>query len=261
MTRLLLALLLATPLLARAAAPNPADFAWQQQPGATLPLTTTLHDESGRETNLAQTLASNPAHSPVILDLGYFHCPALCGIVRNDLFHALSTGGLTPGRDYTLVALSIDPAETPQDALAAKTKDAAQSGLAPTAWHYLTGPASSIAAITSAVGFRDRYDNRFNQFLHPAGLVILTSAGHVSSYLEGVGYTGGDLRAALLRARSGGIARASLSILLLCFHFDPTTGHYTLEIIKVLRLMAIFTVLTIGGLIFVLHRRRPPSAP
>ena len=126
--------------------------------------------------------------------------------------------------------------------------------------HYLTGPPASLAAIEAALGFRARYDAAFKQFLHPAGLAVLTPSGAVSSYLLGVGYTGGDLRAAVLRAGHGGVAQAALPILLLCFHFDSTTGRYTLAVEKVLRLGAGVTVLTIAGLLAVLHRRRPPAA-
>ena len=43
-------------------------------------------------------------------------------------------------------------------------------------------------------------------------------------------------------------------VLLLCFHIDPTTGRYTLAIMKVLRLAAGLTVLTVGGTMWLLHR-------
>ena len=46
---------------------------------------------------------------PLILVLGYFHCPNLCGVVRADLFDALQRVRDEAGRDYSLVALSIDP--------------------------------------------------------------------------------------------------------------------------------------------------------
>jgi protein SCO1/2 len=46
-------------------------------------------------------------------------------------------------------------------------------------------------------------------------------------------------------------------VLLLCFHFDATTGRYTLAIEKVLRLMGLLTVATLGGLMILLHRRWP----
>jgi protein SCO1/2 len=81
----------------------------------------------------------------------------------------------------------------------------------------------------------------------------------VSSYLLGVGYSAGDMRAAVLRAGDGGIAQAALPILLLCFHFDPNTGRYTLAIVKLLKLLAAITIVTIGGLLFLLSRRSRPA--
>lgn len=250
--------LLTASLLLSAAAPaapeDAAAFAWQMHRGATVPTTAIVHDESGQPLQLSAAFAGKP----VILDLGYFHCPTLCGIVRADLLAALKTSGLVDGVDYQLVALSIDPAETTQDAATAKAADMAQAPFASGAgWHYATGAAADIAAIAEAVGFRFRYDPSFKQYLHPAGVVVLTKEGVISGYLQGVGYSGGDLRAAVLRAGAGGIAQASLPILLLCFHFDSTTGRYTLAIEKVLRLTGALTVLTIAGLLFALHRKKP----
>ena len=243
----------ASPAASGPAAPSDAaDFAWRMAPGAQLPLDTPLTDEAGRAVRLQDAFGVRP----VVLDLGYFHCPSLCGVVRNDLFRALQASGLKGGEDYTLVALSIDPAETPRDAAEAKAADLAQAPFATgDGWHYWTGSAPALAAVEAAVGFRARYDAEFKQFLHPAGLVVLTRGGVVSGYLQGVGYAGGDLRTAVLRAGEGGIAQAALPILLLCFHFDAATGRYTLAIEKVLRLMALFTVAIIGGLLLVLHRR------
>ena len=231
-----------------------ADFAWVQHRGATLPLAAPLRDEAGRPISLGGLLGTAPA----VLDLGYFHCPSLCGVVRSDLYGALRSSGLEAGRDYTVLSVSIDPAETPADAGRAEAADLAQAPFAhPADVHYLTGPAASLAAIQQAVGLRSRYDAAFKQFLHPAGIVVLTGHGVISAYLLGVGYTGGDLRAAVLRAGDGGIAEAALPILLLCFHFDSTTGRYTLAVEKVLRLGAGITVLGLLGLVLALHRKRP----
>jgi protein SCO1/2 len=253
MRAFLIILTLLMPCLAKAD-DDPTAFSWQQHPGAQVSLDTKLRDERGH----AVALSGVFTNTPVILDLGYFHCPALCGVVRADLFNALHGSGLVAGRDYSLVSISIDPTETPGDASQAKAADVAQAGLGDGAnWHYLTGDAGAVSAIADAVGFRDKFDARYKQFMHPAGVAVLTKDGRVSSYLLGVGYSAGDLRAAVLRGRDGGVAQASLPILLLCFHFDPATGRYTLAIEKVLRLMAGLTVVTLAGVLILLHRRRP----
>ena len=59
----------------------------------------------------------------------------------------------------------------------------------------------------------------------------------------------------MTRARGGGFAKAALPVLLLCFHFDPTTGRYTLAIARLLELGCVLTVLTLGGTIALALRR------
>ncbi len=168
------------------AATDLSNFAYDQHPGAQLPLTVPLKDAFGHGITLGQVLA----HRPAILALGYFHCPNLCGLVRDDLMNAL--GRLNAPRTYSLVVLSIDPAETPADALSAQRADSAR--FEPAAdWDYLTGSEQAVRSITDAVGFRSRFDPASKQFLHPAGLVFLTRTGTVSSYLLGLGYQPSDV--------------------------------------------------------------------
>jgi protein SCO1/2 len=187
---------------------------------------------------------------PVILALGYFHCPTLCGVVRANLMDSLSSRNVS-SEHYSLVVISIDPAKTPADAHNAERQDAAHAGLpgAPPSWHYMTGSADQLALIEHAVGFNARFDPQLRQFLHPTGLVLLTPGGQVSSYLLGVDYPPGDLNLALTRAREGGLEQAALPILLLCFHYDVSAGRYSLAIVKLLELARALTVLVVGGVI------------
>jgi protein SCO1/2 len=108
------------------------------------------------------------------------------------------------------------------------------------------------------VGFRSRFDAADKQFLHPAGIVFLTGKGTVSSYLLGLGYQPRDVGLGVTRAANGVTARA-LPILLLCFHYDPTTGRYSLAILRVLQLGAAITVLVIAGTMTLALRRERGS--
>jgi protein SCO1/2 len=225
-------------------------FAFQQHQGAALPLDAVFVDSTGQRASLGAFFGARPA----ILALGYFHCPNLCGTVRSDLLAALSGSGLVAGRDYELAVVSIDPSETPAEAAQAKAQDLARARAdgAAQGWHYLTGEGSAVARLEEVVGFRARFDPALRQFLHPAGLVFATPAGMVSGYVLGVGYQAGDVRAAVARA-AGGATAAALPVLLLCFHFDPTTGRYTLAVMKLLRLGAALTVLVLGGTLALVH--------
>ena len=241
-----------------APAPAPADFAYEQKLGATLP-DVALRDETGRERRIADVLGGKPG----ILALGYFHCPNLCGLLRADLLHALGQTAMVAGAQYELLAVSIDPAETSADAAAAKRTDVGQfpGRGADTGWRYLTGSAQAVQAVVGAVGFRDRFDPDTKQFLHPSGLVFLTPKGVVSSYLLGIGYAPNDVRLGVTRAATGSIAATALPVLLLCFHFDPTTGRYTLAVLKLLKLAAAITVVTVGGVMLLAFRRERDAAP
>jgi protein SCO1 len=232
-------------------------FSFAERPGAPLPAQLLLRESDGG----AVTLHEIPQGKPLILVLGYFHCANLCGIVRASLFRSLTAAGLQAGRDYALAVLSIDPKDTSDAARAAKAQDVATFGIAnPRFVHYLTGDAYEIDAVAAAVGFRDRYDAPTQQFVHPVGVVFATSAAVVSNYLLGVGYTPAMVRAAVQRAGAGTIAAAGEPLLLVCFHFDPTTGRYSLEILKVMRLAGALTVLTLGALLYLLNRRPRVSA-
>jgi len=247
-----LALALLALLCGPARADDPGAFAYEQRLGDTVPLGTQLRNENGRLVDLAMVMAGRPT----IIALGYFHCPNLCGLVRADLMNALAGSGLDGRRDYSLVVLSIDPSETPADARAARAEDVArfdhpdQTG----DWHYLTGSAPAVAAVTQAVGFRSRFDPDAKQFLHPAGLVFLTDRGVVSGYLLGLGYQPGDLRLGVARAAQSLTARA-LPILLLCFHFDPSTGRYTFAVMRAVQLGGAITILVVAGTIALALRR------
>jgi protein SCO1/2 len=233
--------------------PNLSGLEYKQRPGAMVPLDATLKDESGNGVRLASFINGKP----VILALVYFRCPNICGVVQADLFGSLRTSGLRPGRDYSLMAISIDPSETNADATAAK-KEALQRYSVVGAeqnWHFLTASDAAIRAIADAVGFGYRFDEELKQFIHPAGVVFLTASGTVSNYLLGVGYEPADLRLAVTRAERGTVASSAMPILLLCFHYDPETGRYSLAITKLLRLFAFLTAMTIAVTLFLAFRR------
>lgn len=238
------------PIRAQAAAPDPSGLAFQQRQGNRVPLDAVFTDQTGAPTTFGSAMGGHPT----VLQLGYFACPALCGLSRDDTLAALAGSGLRLGDDYRFTFVAIDPAETPREAAAALASDLAHHPVPgdPAAFGYLTGPATALAA---SVGFPSRYDTMLKQFLHPSGIIVLTPDGVVSSYLMGIGYTPQDLRAAIVQAGQRVVAPPEPNpILLMCFHYDSTTGRYTLSIMKVLRLFAGLTVVAAVGIVVYLRR-------
>jgi protein SCO1/2 len=260
MSRLWLLALLFIGFKTEAAEPADAEaLAFAQHPGAALPARVLFRDADGRALDLREAAGGKP----LLLLMGYFECPNLCPTTRASLYRALNAASLIAGQDYSLAAISIDPHETSAQASAAKSTDvtAFSPAGASQALHYLTGDAAAIGAIASAVGFKDRRDDGGSQFIHPAGVVVVTAQGEISNYLLGVGYRPSEVRQALERSRQTPMMPAyATPILLLCFHYDPSTGRYSLAVLKLVRLGALLSIATLAGVLFLLFRRERKPA-
>jgi protein SCO1/2 len=255
--------LLLLPLLAfgmgRAmASPDNQDaIALHQRLGDSLPLDTALIDDVGERLRLADLTN----RGPTLLLFGYFRCRKLCGVLRDDVLATLAAGGARAGRDYDLLAVSVDPEETPADAARAKADSMARFPTpgAQAHWRFLTGSRQAITRVAQAAGFDFVYDETRKNLAHPIGVVIATPPGRISAYLPGLDFDAAKLHGALARAAAGGIATPASSVLLLCFDFDQTTGRYTLAIMKALRLSVIGFLLAGAGLVVHAARRREAS--
>ncbi len=222
-----------------------------QHMGAPLPLDTQFRDGNGQPVYLRDYFGARP----VVLVLEYLRCRSLCGVVLKDAARALAGIPLVPGRDYQVVAVSIDPRDTPADALAARKEYlTAMPAQAAKGWHFLTGPITSIRAIADAVGFPFRYDPKLDQYAHPAGITVVTAQGRISRYLLGVGYRPLDARLALSEAAAGRVSSAATDLLLLCYCYDPETGRYSLAIRDATRILCAGTVVGIVLLMLRLTR-------
>ena len=183
----------------------------------------------------------------------------LCNEVLNGLTGSLKGISFDAGKEYDVVAISFDARENDKPELA-KNKKASYLARyerkdAENGWHFLTGTQSEIDKVAQTVGFSYQFDEATNQFAHAGGLTIITPDGRISKYFYGIDYAPKDLKLGLMEASEGKIGSAAEKLYLYCFHYDPATGKYGLAILKVLRLMAIATILGLGAMIFVFWRR------
>jgi hypothetical protein len=93
-----------------------------------------------------------PGKQPVVLLLGYYSCPAMCGQVLEATFRALSDVDLQPGTDYRILNVSIDPRETVETAKARKDVFLPRSHKTggDEAWRVLIGDEASIKKLTAS---------------------------------------------------------------------------------------------------------------
>lgn len=219
----------------------------QQNLNAAIPLDLVFHDESGA----AVPLRTYFRDKPVLLVPFYFRCPMLCSQVLSGVVAGLRPLSIKPGRDFEIVAVSFDPADTPADAARKREQYShsysSRAGIS--GWHFLTGSNSSIQPLMQSIGFHYRYDAEHQIFIHASGVMVLTSDGHLARYLYGVNYEPKDLKLSLVEASHNRIGSPVDQFLLLCYHYDPKTGKYGALVINLLRggSVLILLVLVIGG--------------
>lgn len=225
-----------------------------ERPDAQAPLDLKFVDEDGMEVALGDFF--HPGR-PVILNLGYYSCPMLCGLVLNAMVDGMKELEWTPGQEFELITVSIDAREGPR--LANLKKDTyLQSYGRPSArsgWHFLTGTADQSRALADAVGFGYAYNEERQEWMHPAALFVLTPEGRVARYLYGVSFDAQTLRLSLVEASEGRIGGSMDKVLLFCFQYDSSVGRYGPAARRLMSVAGYVTVVVLGLWLIQLRRR------
>jgi protein SCO1/2 len=222
-----------------------------------LPLDAAFVDETGKTVKLGDYFGKKPA----ILSMVYYTCPMLCSEELDGLTSSLEMVKLTPGKDFDVVIVSIDPSDTPEQAAKSKALYVKRYGRPETAagWHFLTGQRPAIDAVTSAVGFGyvrvPGPDGKLSQFAHASSIEIVTPEGKLAQYYLGVEYSPKDMLLGLIDASGNKIGSPVANILTYCYHYDPQTNKHSLIVARVVQLGGMITVAGLGGFMFLMFRR------
>lgn len=228
-----------------------------------LPLRAVFTDEQRDSEALGHWIGNRP----VILVLVYYRCLMLCPEVLHGLAAALKDSHLVPGKDYDVITVSIDPGDSPSDAVAEKARFVKEVGLPgiDKAAHFLTGNEASIKELSDATGFHfvrvPGPDGRMTQFAHPTVIMFATPDGRLSKYIAGVEYQSRDLRLAILDASQHKISNPTDLILLYCCSYNPLTGKYSVAVLRVLSIAGVFTLILIAGMIWLATRKPHEHKP
>ncbi len=222
-----------------------------------LPLNAQFVDDAGKTVRLGDYFGKHPA----ILSLVYYNCPMLCSEEMDGLASALEMVRLTPGKDFEIVIISIDPSETPAIAAKKKAFYLKRYGRPETAdgWHFLTGQQPAIDAVSAATGFGyvrvPGPDGKLSQFAHASSIELVTTEGKLAQYYLGVEYSPKDIMLGLIDASGNKIGSPVANILTYCYHYDPQTNKHSIRVVRVVQLGGMVTVVSLGSFMFVMFRR------
>ena len=220
----------------------------------------TFVDERGYPFRFGQLF---PGDRPVVLVPGYYACPDMCGQVIHGMLDALNAVDLTPGNDYLIVNVSIDPRETPEVAKERKQKFLSQLTRVggDEGWRFLTtSNEAEIKKLTDSVGFRFFWAEHDNRFAHPGALLFFTPQGVLSRVLTGTTFDSADARLAIVEASAGKLGTFWDEVRLNCLTFDDRSGTYALMGMTVMRIGGVITIVAIAAMILLMLRRERARA-
>lgn len=230
----------------------------QQHLNQQLPMDATFVDETGKAVKLGQYFDGK---HPVLLALVYYQCKILCSEELKGLTGALEMVSYQPGKDFQIVAISIDPSETPAIAASKKREFVRYYGHPESAsgWHFLTGQQPAIDAVAKATGFGYKRtagpDGKMDQFAHVSAIQIVTPEGRIAQYYLGVEYSPQDLRLGLIEASHHKIGTPVDTILTYCYRYDPTLNRHSLLIARIVQAACLLTILILGSYLLIMFRR------
>lgn len=221
--------------------------------GAIVPKDILLTDHVGKSVKLGDYLGHD---KPVILTLGYYKCPMLCSLVLNATVDSIKGQSLKLGRDFSILSVSINSNETPDLAKAKRVNYLKALG-APqdSPWVFALGKTEDVKKLADSVGFGYKFHEPSGEYIHSAGIFVLSPDGTLSRTLYGIAFKPSDLKMSLIDASNGKIGSLMDRIILSCFHYEPDSHRYGVYVFGVMRLAGILTILMLGSFVLLMLKK------
>jgi len=213
---------------------------FDEKQGQYAALDTKLVNESGDTVLLKDVIKK-----PTILNLVYFRCPGTCSPLMWGISKFIDQVDLQLGTDYQIITISFDYTETIDLGIrkkanyinTMKNKEAAQY------WQFFVSDSMNIAKLAQSVGFRYTFLN--NQFIHPTGLIALSSDGKITRYLRGIEFLPFDIKITMVEAAKGKIGPSINRLLAICYSYDAKGNQFVFNVTRVSGIVIFFFVLMI----------------
>jgi len=219
--------------------------------GDYLPMETMFTNSDGNKVTLNDVI-----DKPVLLAFVYYECPGICTNTLSELSWVIDRVDLVPGKDFTVLTISIDHEETPEIAAIAKENyfTSLQRVFPEDSWEFLVGDSLSVNQVTNSAGY---YFKKYgDEYKHPGGIITISPEGKISRYIFGSQFNQFDIKMALLDAQAGKTSPTVAKILQFCFSYDPEGQSYTLNITRIIGTVMLLGVIALF-LVIVLKKKRP----
>ncbi|MEM0961480.1 MAG: SCO family protein [Bacteroidota bacterium] len=230
--------------------------------GDQVPRDLTFLNEEGDEVQLATLL---DGERPLAVAFVYHSCPMLCSLVLDGVAEAVASTDLVLGEDYQVLAVSVDPRDTPARADSVKARYVRSDGVGdPEAFHMWTVGGEheeSVQRLAEATGFRYAYDARTGEYAHAGSLILLSPTGTVTRYLYGINYAGRDFKLGLVEASQGKVGTAFDRFLITCYEYDEDAQSYSLAVLNIAKIAGAALLVVFGGLLLYWWRREARRQP
>jgi protein SCO1/2 len=227
---------------------NNAEIGIDEQLGKNIPLDLTFCNENNDSITLRKII-----DKPTVLSFVYFDCPGLCSSLQQGISDVVDRSDLQIGKDYKVITISFNYHDVPLKARMKKQNFVKSSdSLRSENWQYLTGDSANINSILKSVGYKIKMAG--NDFVHPSGIVVVSSEGKITRYLYGLTFLPLDFKMSIIEAQKGETKASIHRVLQFCFAYDPAGKRYTLEITKIAGTIILFFSLVL--IVFLMLRSR-----
>jgi protein SCO1/2 len=196
-----------------------------------------LTDETGAPVALRDLLTIPTLIAPV-----YFSCPTDCNILLGTLSQILPQVGLSPGREYQVLAVSFDERDTP--ALAAQKQreflTAMQAPFPPAGWRFLSADLPTIRRLMDGLGFG--FVREGATFRHPVVTIAVSPQGRITRYLYGSRPLPFDIALAATEAAGDKVGFSVKRAVAMCYSYDPASRRYVFDLMRVAGFSVLFAI-------------------
>lgn len=213
--------------------------------GDRIPGDITFFNENGESVRFEEFLSRG---KPLIITPIYFECPMLCNLILNGVTFGLRDLSWQIGDQFEVITFSIDHEETYE--LARENKESYLRLLgkseAADGWHFLTADEENVRRMTEALGYRFKWSDEAQEYLHGSAIMFVSPQGVITRYLYGIDYPELSLRNALFDAANGRIGSTLERVMLFCFTFDPDSRSYVPNALRIMKVGGLLTMTFLG---------------